>query len=314
MIPKYISLKEKINQDILKNKYPIGSKLPTEVELAEEYGVSRSTVRQALQLLSDQGIISKRWGSGNTVLAKSNNDKANTVVILVSSLKTPASKEFVADATSVILKNGMVTEVYETKNHFQIERDHLKELLNDIYGGLIIECAHSILPSTNVDILQQLLKRQLPIVFINSAPMGLYSPLVVSFDHYQRGYFMARFLINAGYKKLGAIFVGGSIASANAYSGFVDAIRDAGLYIYDEYLRFMGANESTVSVNKFLKNALNTVDVVYSDSDALAGDGTFPVHTSTLQTHKSLGKECAHALLTQKKNGNSKSVTIPYKI
>ncbi|MBR4708073.1 MAG: GntR family transcriptional regulator, partial [Pseudobutyrivibrio sp.] len=44
MIPKYISLKEQINQDILKNKYPVGAKLPTEVQLAEEYGVSRSTV------------------------------------------------------------------------------------------------------------------------------------------------------------------------------------------------------------------------------------------------------------------------------
>jgi GntR family transcriptional regulator of arabinose operon len=313
MIPKYISLKEQLNQDILKNKYPIGSKLPTEVQLAEEYGVSRSTVRQALKLLCDQGIISKRWGSGNTVLAKSNKDKAGTVVILLPSLKDPAAKEFVADATSVLVKNGMVTEVFETKNHFQIERDHLKDLLNDMYGGLIISCAHSILPSTNIDILQQLLKRQLPIVFVNSAPAGVYNPLVVSFDHYHRGYFMARSLINTGYKKLGAIFVGGLSSSASAYSGFVDAIRDAGLYIYDECLRFMGANESTVSINKFLKNALNTVDVVYSDHTALTGDGTFPVYTSTLETGKSLGKECAHGLLLQKKNGNSKSVTIPYR-
>ena len=78
MVPKYIVLKEKINEDILSDIYPLDSKLPTEVELAKKYNVSRSTVRQALELLVNDGIISKRWGSGNTVISKSDSSKKKT--------------------------------------------------------------------------------------------------------------------------------------------------------------------------------------------------------------------------------------------
>ena len=92
MIPKYILLKDKINEDIIKNIYPIGSNLPTEVELASMYDVSRSTVRQALSLLSDQGIISKRWGSGNTIINKPDNNKSKTVMVLLLNEKSTEEK------------------------------------------------------------------------------------------------------------------------------------------------------------------------------------------------------------------------------
>lgn len=41
-----------------------GERLPTEAELGEEYGVSRSTVRQALTALQGQGLVASRHGKG----------------------------------------------------------------------------------------------------------------------------------------------------------------------------------------------------------------------------------------------------------
>ena len=80
-----------VNEDILSGFYPLDSKLPTEVELAEKYKVSRSTVRQALELLVNDGIISKRWGSGNTVISKSDSSKKNTVMVLLPESKSTAA-------------------------------------------------------------------------------------------------------------------------------------------------------------------------------------------------------------------------------
>lgn len=50
--------------------YPIGSMLPKEKELAEIFGVSRSSVREALCCLQFEGYIETRQGSGTVVVSK----------------------------------------------------------------------------------------------------------------------------------------------------------------------------------------------------------------------------------------------------
>ena len=49
--------------------YTVGSWLPSETELAGEYGVSVSTIRQALRLLSLLGFIQTLHGKGSRVLS-----------------------------------------------------------------------------------------------------------------------------------------------------------------------------------------------------------------------------------------------------
>src|SRR5690625_4851807 len=52
------SIEHKINTDLYKDK------LPTEDELIVEYGVSRNTIRKAIQILVQKGIIIPIQGSG----------------------------------------------------------------------------------------------------------------------------------------------------------------------------------------------------------------------------------------------------------
>ena len=106
MIPKYILLREKINEEILQGTYPMASKLPTEVELAKIYNVSHSTVRQALDLLVKDGIISKHWGSGNTVIGKSDSSKKDTVMILLPDISSQRGSSLLSDISSTLLKQG----------------------------------------------------------------------------------------------------------------------------------------------------------------------------------------------------------------
>ncbi|WDL98435.1 GntR family transcriptional regulator [Alicyclobacillus sp. ALC3] len=47
--------------------YPEGSKFPTEPILAQQLGISRSTLRQALRLLIEDGVLEARRGVGNFV-------------------------------------------------------------------------------------------------------------------------------------------------------------------------------------------------------------------------------------------------------
>lgn len=65
--PRYAWLRERILTDIRSGKYPVGSLLPPEKQLAETYGVSRHTVREATRKLADSGQISRQPGRGTVV-------------------------------------------------------------------------------------------------------------------------------------------------------------------------------------------------------------------------------------------------------
>lgn len=64
---RYATVYNKILQMIQQGMYPEGSKLQSEPVLAEQMNVSRSTLRQALALLQEDGIIEARRGVGNFV-------------------------------------------------------------------------------------------------------------------------------------------------------------------------------------------------------------------------------------------------------
>ncbi|HOA35655.1 MAG TPA: FadR/GntR family transcriptional regulator [Bacillota bacterium] len=58
---------EEIRTAIINEIYPIGSKLPTERELAEQYGASRFAVREAMAMLSQEGFVETLPQSGTYV-------------------------------------------------------------------------------------------------------------------------------------------------------------------------------------------------------------------------------------------------------
>ena len=61
---KYEVVAKDIISRIKQNEFETTLKLPTEDEMIEYYQVSRNTVRSALKLLTSQGIIFSRQGSG----------------------------------------------------------------------------------------------------------------------------------------------------------------------------------------------------------------------------------------------------------
>lgn len=61
--------KDTIYDRIARSHYPVGSFLPREVDLAEELGVSRNTVREAIRRLVDEGLLKRRKRIGTRVIS-----------------------------------------------------------------------------------------------------------------------------------------------------------------------------------------------------------------------------------------------------
>lgn len=64
----YLEIADKIREDIFDGKYPVGSMLPTETELEDIFGVSKITVRKAIELLAADEYVEKKSGKGTTVI------------------------------------------------------------------------------------------------------------------------------------------------------------------------------------------------------------------------------------------------------
>ncbi|EMF0059130.1 trehalose operon repressor [Enterococcus hirae] len=63
-----------LEQKILDQQYPPHTLLPSENQLIQIYGVSRETIRKALNLLTTEGYIQKKQGKGSIVLDRNRFD------------------------------------------------------------------------------------------------------------------------------------------------------------------------------------------------------------------------------------------------
>jgi len=103
-IPIYLKIYKDLREMILDGKILPNEKLPSENELKHKHGVSRFTVQHALQLLANEGLVTRRQGLGTFVRQPFNG-------------QTPGSEP-------VILHLGGINnpETPLTQGHFQFSR------------------------------------------------------------------------------------------------------------------------------------------------------------------------------------------------
>jgi GntR family transcriptional regulator of arabinose operon len=65
--PKHLQIRQEMQRAILSGTYTDGQKIPSELELAEKFGVSRPTMARALRDLEQHGLLQRRAGAGTYV-------------------------------------------------------------------------------------------------------------------------------------------------------------------------------------------------------------------------------------------------------
>lgn len=67
IVPLYVQVVECLKRDIENGVYNATGRIPTEAELAEQYKVSRITIRRAVDDLVSQGLVEKKQGKGTFI-------------------------------------------------------------------------------------------------------------------------------------------------------------------------------------------------------------------------------------------------------
>ena len=74
-VPAYVEIYNSLFSDIVNGVYPQGECLPGEIALAQKYNVSRNTLRQAMAILCEDGLLIRARGKGTMVVEKKEEPK-----------------------------------------------------------------------------------------------------------------------------------------------------------------------------------------------------------------------------------------------
>lgn len=116
--PLYQQLRDVIRNKILTGEYPPGTAIPSENELANQYGVHRLTVRNTIEILVNEGLLLTKQGSGIFVIGDKKTMDIDQFPGYKKSLKEKGAKE----KAEVIINSPRLAGPYYA-NLFQIDRD-----------------------------------------------------------------------------------------------------------------------------------------------------------------------------------------------
>lgn len=117
--PKYETIADEIRKRIIEHVYPLEHALPDEIHLAQEFGVSRMTMKRALEILVMEGLIYRKRGKGTFILQSSfQKDRINVI-----SKETRGLTQVIGDRSlrSEVLNFEVKFPSQEVANHLMIE-------------------------------------------------------------------------------------------------------------------------------------------------------------------------------------------------
>lgn len=107
---------------ILELGLPVGSRLPSELELAEEFGLGRVTIREALRILERDGLVrTKRGPTGGSFVSHPDVDQVSQAVAMLLRLMGPTLGAF---AEYRLTLEPKIAEL-AAQNASQDQKDHL---------------------------------------------------------------------------------------------------------------------------------------------------------------------------------------------
>jgi GntR family transcriptional regulator of arabinose operon len=225
---------ESLRVKIQNGAYQPGQQIPPEMELARTLGVSRGTLRQALQVLVDEGLLERIPGKGtflNTegTLLSERTARSKLMAILVPSLRDKLSSDMISGAERVVRQQGY-SLIFSQSNHSPvIEREQILQLVKQEVSGIML---FPIAVPEEAQFVLDLKNQGVPVVSIDRHIPGADTPAVMA-DHYGGAYQATKHLLELGHRRIVCI---NNLTLATSVServrGYEQAMRDANLLPY----------------------------------------------------------------------------------
>jgi len=282
--PRYLRICNELQKQIANGELPAGKRLPKVEELCAKHKVSSITVRRAMSMLADDGTVRRVPGCGTFVAdtgSKNMKTASRTISLVFANLYGCFPSAIITGIESVIREAGYKTQIYVSEDNYGIEREHVKQLINEGPAGIILfgVCRSTINP--NCDIFLAVKARGIPLVLVDTFLPSLDLDHVVSAD-FDGSYAIAEHFINSGHREIGYVRLSEKVSSIEArFAGFQKAMADNDLPVRSKYVISVGnisdyrnfgvqSCEQLVRHIRGLKDDLPTAFLCYTDGMAFS--------------------------------------------
>ncbi len=240
---KHRTIYQSILQDIRSGRYPVGKCLPTEHELAAQFGVARLTVLKALDLLKNEGLLTGVRGKGTFVArnAKAPEAERRQLGIVCLQLQDTFGHEVFLGFEGEALRNDYAVVAGNSNFDAALEAAHLKRIYEQGVAGV------ALIPffQLNRALVQSLHEAGYPVVCVDNS-YGIPGIPYLRTDNYQAAYDAVRLLINSGRRRIA--FVTNTMEALEIvctvrerYNGYRQALADCGIVFQHGWVQELGA-------------------------------------------------------------------------
>ena len=272
-------LADKICELIISDKLRADDPILSENRLAQKFGLSRITVRQAIADLVEKDILYKIKGKGTFVAKGAQlpdsytqvNGFEKTIALILSNISNSYDSNIARGIGDIAKEKGFHVLLRNTDNSIIEEEKALKCLLDSGIRGIIVSPAES---NPISPLLKWLCLEFDNIVIINDIIFGV-EPVIVSSDDAEGGYIATKHLLEQGHRKIAHLR--GPLTVMNAHdreTGYKRALVEAGIAVNSDLIlgrRSYAPEEACENMLKLMKlPESERPTAVFAASDDLA--------------------------------------------
>lgn len=248
MAAKYRQVRDEILSWIHSSKLLPGSRLPSEHEIADQFSVSRQTVRQALGELVREGWLNRMQGKGTFVAdpAVKSVDDNKTVGVITTYISDYIFPQIVQGIETRLRSEGYRLLLASTENDPIKERECLEMMLNQSPAALIVEPTRSGERSANLNYFLTIENRSIPYLMINASYEEMDSACL-RMDDERGGFLAAQHLIELGHQRIAGFFKTDDMQGVRRMKGFVAAHRKHGIPLQPSLIFTYNTDDKTTA-------------------------------------------------------------------